>query len=55
MATSYEMNGTTSRLGNVSTEYATAGIVLGCLVALIFIRRGFRGINLPGVGGVSVK
>lgn len=42
-------------MGRVTTEYATAGIVIGCLVALIFIRRGFRGINLPGVGGVSVK
>lgn len=38
-----------SMTGN--TEYATAGIVIGALVALILIARGFRGVN---VGGVSV-
>lgn len=36
---------------SVNTEYATAAIVIGCVVALIMIARGFRGIN---VGGVSV-
>lgn len=38
----------------VTTEYATAALVIGCLVALILIRRGFRGINIPGVGGASL-
>lgn len=37
--------------GGLSTEHATAALVIGCLVALIMLRRGFRGVNL---GGVSV-
>ena len=37
--------------GGLSTEHATAAIVIGCLVALVMVRRGFRGVN---VGGVSV-
>jgi len=43
------------KLGGVSTEYATAGLVLGALVALILIRRGFRGVSIPGVGSVSAS
>jgi hypothetical protein len=43
------MNPVTTTGGN--TEYATGAIVIGCLVALIFIARGFRGVH---VGGVSV-
>ena len=35
----------------LSTEHATAALVIGCLVGLFLIRRGFRGVN---VGGVSV-
>lgn len=34
-----------------NTEYSTAAIVIGSLLALILIGRGFRGVN---VGGVSV-
>lgn len=34
-----------------NTEYSTAALVIGALVALILIGRGFRGVN---VGGVSV-
>lgn len=34
-----------------NTEYSTAAIVIGSLIALILIARGFRGVN---VGGVSV-
>jgi hypothetical protein len=37
--------------GTGMTPRAAAGIVIGALVALILIRRGFRGVN---VGGVSV-
>jgi hypothetical protein len=37
--------------GGLSTEHATAALVIGCLAALFLIRRGFRGVN---VGGVSV-
>lgn len=36
---------------NVDTPRAIAGIVIGALVALILIRRGFHGIS---AGGVSV-
>lgn len=42
------------RVGGIGTEHAVAGLVLGCLIALILIRRGFRGISIPGVGGASV-
>jgi hypothetical protein len=41
-------------LSGVTTEYATAAIVIGCLVGLIVIRRGFRGLRVPGVGGVNL-
>lgn len=41
------------KLGGVTTEYAAAALVLGALAALILIRRGFRGVSIPGVGSVS--
>lgn len=34
-----------------STEYSTAALVIGALVGLVLIARGFRGVN---VGGVSL-
>jgi hypothetical protein len=37
--------------GGISTEHATAAVVIGALVALWMLRRGFRGVS---VGGVSV-
>lgn len=41
--------------GGMNTEHAAAALVLGALVALILIRRGFGfGIGLPGVARVSV-
>lgn len=36
------------------TPYAVAGIVIGCVVALWLLRRGFRGVGIPGVGSVSL-
>lgn len=36
---------------SVDTPRAAAGLVIGALIALILLRRGFRGVN---VGGVSV-
>ncbi len=39
----------------VTTERAVAGLVLGCLAALWLIRRGFRGIGIPGVGSASLS
>lgn len=40
--------------GNFSPEHAAAAVVIGSLVALILIRRGFRGVNAGGIG-VSIK
>lgn len=40
--------------GNMDTPRAAAGIVIGSLLALVLIRRGFRGISAGGVG-ISVK
>lgn len=37
-----------------NTEHAVAGLVIGCVVALILIRRGFRGVGIPGVGGMNI-
>lgn len=37
--------------GGFTTEHAVAVLVLGALVLLILISRGFRGVN---VGGLSV-
>lgn len=39
------------RGGVASTEYAAAAVVIGALLFLILVRRGFRGVS---VGGVSV-
>lgn len=38
----------------VTTEYATGALVIACLIALILIRRGFRGVGVPGVGSLSI-
>jgi hypothetical protein len=40
--------------GMLTTEHAAAVIVIGALVALIVIRKGFRGIAIPGVGGAVI-
>lgn len=37
--------------GGFTTEHATGALVIGALLALILIGRGFRGVSL---GGVSV-
>ena len=39
----------------LSTEHAAGIIVIGSLVVLILIRRGFRGVTVPGVGGIGLK
>lgn len=39
----------------LSTEKAAAAIVLGSLVALIMIRRGFRGVSVGRMSGGLVK
>jgi hypothetical protein len=38
----------------LTTEHAAAVVVIGSLVFLILIRRGFRGVGVPGVGGVKL-
>lgn len=38
----------------LSTEYAAGILVVACLLVLIVLRRGFRGISVPGVGSVNV-
>lgn len=37
-----------------TTEHAAAVIVIGSLVGLILLRRGFRGVGVPGVGSIGV-
>jgi hypothetical protein len=41
-------------LGSLSTAHAAAVIVIAALVLLILIRKGFRGLTVPGVGSVKV-
>ncbi len=38
----------------LDTEHAAAIIVIGSLALLMLIRRGFRGIGVPGVGSVNI-
>jgi len=42
------------KMAGVSTEYATGAIVIGCVIALWLLRRGFRGVGVPGVASVRV-
>jgi hypothetical protein len=48
----YEENPVKS--GSWGTEHAVAGIVIGCVIALVLLRRGFRGVGIPGVASVKV-
>lgn len=41
--------------GGKSTEYSAAFLVIGALVALIMINRGFRGVSVSGVSGGLVR
>lgn len=43
-----------SSVNGFSTEHAAAVIVIGALVFLVLIRRGFRGVGVPGVGRVGI-
>lgn len=38
----------------ITTEYATGALVIACLIALILVRRGFRGVGVPGVGNINI-
>lgn len=49
-----EMTNPVTGTGGITTERAVAGLVIGCLVALILIRRGFRGVGIPGVASARI-
>lgn len=38
----------------VATPHAAAAIVIGALIFLYLVRKGFRGLSVPGVGAVNV-
>lgn len=40
--------------GSMTTAHAAAAVVLGALLFLIIVRRGFRGVSVPGVGSVGI-
>lgn len=40
--------------GGFNTEHATAAVVIGALLFLVLVRRGFRGFSAGGVG-VNLK
>lgn len=40
-----------AEMRSISTEMVTGAIVIGAVIILVAIKRGFRGVNL---GGVSV-
>jgi hypothetical protein len=41
--------------GGMTTEKAAAALVIGSLIALIAIRRGFRGVSVSGMTGGMVR
>lgn len=49
-----QMSNPVKGTGGITTPHAAAIVVLGSLAFLILVRRGFRGVNLGGVG-VSVR
>jgi hypothetical protein len=49
--TTYSNDVNPVKTGGIMTEHAVAGLVLGALIALIMIRRGFRGVSF---GGASI-
>lgn len=38
----------------MSTEHAAAALVIASLLFLVAVRRGFRGVGVPGVGSLNV-
>jgi hypothetical protein len=49
-----QMNNNVRTAGVLDTPIVVAGIVIGCVIALWLLRRGFRGVGIPGVGSVSL-
>jgi hypothetical protein len=48
------VNPVRGNMSGLTTEHAAAVVVIGSLVFLILIRRGFRGVGVPGVGGLKL-
>jgi hypothetical protein len=48
------VNPVKGNMTGLTTEHAAAVVVIGSLVFLILVRRGFRGVGVPGVGGVKL-
>lgn len=48
------VNPVRGNMSGLTTEHAAAVVVIGSLVFLILIRRGFRGVGIPGVAGVKI-
>ena len=44
----------TVRGSGMNTEQAAAALIIGSLLFLFMIRRGFRGVGAPGIGGVRI-
>lgn len=42
------------RVSALSTEHAAAILVIGSLAILMLVRRGFRGVGVPGVGSLNI-
>lgn len=47
---SFDQNNVGNGVQSFTTAHATGVIVIGAVVALWAIRRGFRGVNFGGVG-----
>jgi hypothetical protein len=43
------------KTGGLTTEHACAALILTALGFLILIRRGFRGVGVPGIGNIKVS
>ncbi len=41
-------------VSGMSTEHAAGFLIIGSLLFLMLVRRGFRGVGVPGVGAVSI-
>lgn len=49
--TTYPIGGMAS---GITTPQAAGAIVIGSVVLLILINRGFRGVRVPGVGSINL-
>lgn len=54
MPNDYDMVNPVSGIRGFTTEYAAAILVLAALALLVMVRRGFRGVGVPGVASVNL-